>query len=65
LTSVFKGGAHRQAELFSWMISMLGEIGNTESIEKLRVWTGSRKHGKRAIQSIEEIERRMAARLTA
>ncbi len=58
LTSAFKGGQYRQRELFSWVISTLADIGDDESIEKLRVWTEHSVYGKPAICAIETIRRR-------
>ncbi|HPT26068.1 MAG TPA: nuclease-related domain-containing protein [Bryobacteraceae bacterium] len=58
LTSAFRGVQHRQRELFSWVISTLAEIGDGESIEKLRVWTEHPVYGKPAICAIEKIRRR-------
>jgi hypothetical protein len=58
LTSAFKGGQYRQRELFSWVISTLADIGDGESIEKLRVWTEDSVYGKPAICAIETIRRR-------
>ena len=62
LTSAFKGAEHRQRQLFSWLISTLAEIGDSESIEKLRVWTDNPVYGKHAICAIETIARRVAPR---
>ena len=58
LTSAFMGGQYRQRELFSWVISALAQIGDGESIEKLRVWTDHQVFGKAAICAIETIRRR-------
>lgn len=62
LTSAFKGAEHRQAELFSWVISTLADIGNGESADKLRVWTDHSVYGRHAIRAIETIEQRKALR---
>lgn len=63
LTSAFKGAEHRQRELFSWVISTLAEIGNGESVNKLRLWTDHSVYGKLAVRAIETIEQRKAMRV--
>ncbi|MGD1092498.1 MAG: hypothetical protein ABSB35_10980 [Bryobacteraceae bacterium] len=61
LTSAFKGAEYRQRELFSWVISTLAEIGDSKSIQRLRVWTDHPVYGKGAIRAIETIEQRDAS----
>jgi hypothetical protein len=56
-TSTFRGAEHRQRELFSWAIETLAEIGDDESLAKLRGWTNHVIYGKLAIRAIETIER--------
>jgi hypothetical protein len=60
LTSAFRGAQHRQSELFLWVISTLAEIGDDESVEKLRAWTDHPVYGRPAIRATEGIRRRAA-----
>jgi hypothetical protein len=57
LTSTFRGAEHRQRELFSWVIETLAEIGDDESLAKLRGWTNHVIYGKLAIRALVTIER--------
>ena len=63
LTSAFKGAEHRQRELFSFVISTLGEIGDADSVTRLRAWTDHWVYGKYAIRAIETIEQRKLLRV--
>jgi hypothetical protein len=60
LTSVFQHAQFYQKELFLWTISILGDIGDRESIALLRPWADSLTYGKTAIRAIEQIEQRVA-----
>lgn len=60
LTSVFPTGEFLLGENFQWIISCLGEVGNNETITLLRPYADSQIHGKDAIQSIEQIQKREA-----
>jgi hypothetical protein len=61
LTSVFRGAEFVQSDIFREAIHTLGDIGNRESIDRLRPFTNHPVHGRDAIQAIEEIEKRLAA----